>query len=118
MTTNEPFTGSVTEKSSMTDDNTQQLNVAAGARTGAAVKKNQGPGITHRCQATASPRRNTDLLAGRLALSMAEAADALGVSESSIWRLCRRGLLKHSKALRHRRIAVAELNRYLSDTAE
>jgi excisionase family DNA binding protein len=97
---------------------TQNETVAAEPRAGATVLKNQAARIRHRCETNANLAGNSDRLVGRLALSMAEAADALGVSESSIWRLCRRGLLKHSKALRHRRIAVDEIKRYLTETAQ
>jgi excisionase family DNA binding protein len=102
----------------MNDGSIQNETVAAEARACATVIKNQSARIPHRCQTNGYLAGNSDRLVGRLALSMAEAADALGVSESSIWRLCRRGLLKHSKALRHRRIAVEELQRYLRDTAQ
>jgi excisionase family DNA binding protein len=92
--------------------------VAAGGRAGATVIRNQAARIPHRCQTNTNLAVNSSPLAGRLALSMAEAADTLGISESSIRRLCRRGILKHSKALRHRRIAVEEIHRYLRDTAQ
>jgi len=53
----------------------------------------------------------------RVAFSVDETAELLGVSSSSIWRLLRRGLLKRSKALRHRRIAKSEVERFLKETS-
>jgi excisionase family DNA binding protein len=47
---------------------------------------------------------------------MSEAAEALGISYQSIWRLIRRGLLKTSGGLRHKLISLAELQRYLAET--
>jgi len=53
----------------------------------------------------------------RLAFSVDEAAEILGVSSSSIWSLIRRGLLKSSTALRHRKIVRAEIERLLKETS-
>lgn len=53
----------------------------------------------------------------KLALSRQEAADALGVSAATIDRLTARGLLKPSRATRRPIYAVAELERFLKDTA-
>lgn len=52
----------------------------------------------------------------RLAYSVREVAELLGVSEKSIRRLIARQLLRPSKALRHLRIPRAEVERFLKDT--
>ena len=54
----------------------------------------------------------------KLAYSMQEAAEALGVSYITIHRLLKRGLLKSSTALRHKLIPVRELERFLEDTTK
>ncbi|MEY3481592.1 MAG: Helix-turn-helix domain [Verrucomicrobiota bacterium] len=53
----------------------------------------------------------------RLALSSDETAKALGVSRVTLWRLCQRGLLKPSYALRTPRFAVSEIERFLQESA-
>lgn len=52
----------------------------------------------------------------RLAYSVKEAAEILGVSEKSVRRLIIRGLLRPSRALRHLLIPRKELERFLEDT--
>ncbi len=52
----------------------------------------------------------------RLALSMAESAEALGVSYQTVYRLLKRGLIRSSSALRHKLIPVTEIERFLRDT--
>jgi hypothetical protein len=52
--------------------------------------------------------------APRLALTRREACAALGISETSIWRLEARGLLRPVKHLRHRLYAVKEIERFLA----
>jgi len=52
----------------------------------------------------------------RLAYSVQEAAEILGVSEKTIRRLIVRGLIKPSRALRHLLIPRKELERFLSNT--
>ena len=52
----------------------------------------------------------------KLAFSMQESADALGVSYISVHRLLKRGLLKSSTALRRKLIPASELARFLNDT--
>jgi hypothetical protein len=53
----------------------------------------------------------------RLAFSMKEAGDILGVSSASISRLIQRGLLKSSGALRHKLIPRTEIERFLKETS-
>jgi len=49
----------------------------------------------------------------RLAYNAAEAAAVLGISDTSLWRLEKRGLLKPVKHLRHRIYARTEIERFL-----
>jgi transposase-like protein len=53
----------------------------------------------------------------RLAYSLREAAEILGISYVSVWRLRKRGLLKCSKALRNAMVPRTELERFLKDTS-
>jgi excisionase family DNA binding protein len=53
----------------------------------------------------------------RLAFSMRETADILGVSYSTVHRLIQRGLLRSSLALRHKIISRAEIERFLKETS-
>ena len=52
----------------------------------------------------------------RLAYSLREAAEVLGLSYSSCFRLVQRGLLRSSNALRHKLIPAIEIERFLKDT--
>ena len=52
----------------------------------------------------------------RLALSISETADLLGVSDKSVRRLIDRGLIRPSRALRHLRIPRWEIDRFLRDS--
>jgi len=54
----------------------------------------------------------------KLALSRAEAAEALGISPVTLDRLTQRGLLKPSRATRRPLYSVTELERFLRDTSE
>ena len=70
-------------------------------------------------------KRNTVTLANsappaipKLAFSMKEAAEALGVSYISVHRLLKRGLLRSSSALRTKVIPATELQRFLKATTE
>lgn len=54
----------------------------------------------------------------RLAYTMQETANMLGVSYISVHRLLQRGLLKSSTALRHKVISMREIQRFLNDTTE
>lgn len=52
----------------------------------------------------------------RLAYTMRETAEILGVSYITIHRLIKRGLLKNLKAFRHKIIPAAEIERFLKET--
>ena len=52
----------------------------------------------------------------RLAFSIRETAQMLGICEKSVRRLIERGLLKTSRALRHHRVTKQEIERFLKDT--
>lgn len=49
----------------------------------------------------------------RLAFSISETAEMLGVSERTIHRLIQRGKLKANKAIRHVKISKREIDRFL-----
>ena len=53
----------------------------------------------------------------KLAFSMREAAESIGVSYITVHRLIKRGLLKSSNALRTKVIARTEIERFLRETA-
>lgn len=53
----------------------------------------------------------------RLAFSVREAAEILGISEKSVRRLIIRQLLHPSRALRHLLIPKKEIERFLEETA-
>ena len=52
----------------------------------------------------------------KLAYTPAEAAEAIGVCQDTIYRLLKRGLLRSSTALRHKLIPHSELERFLKST--
>ncbi len=52
----------------------------------------------------------------RLAYTMKETAEILGISYISVHRLIKRGLLKNSNALRNKIIPAAEIERFLKET--
>jgi len=54
----------------------------------------------------------------RLAYTMEETAEILGVSYITVHRLLKRGLLRSSKALRHKLIPMTEIQRFLKATLE
>jgi excisionase family DNA binding protein len=54
----------------------------------------------------------------RLAFTVAETAEVLGVSPATVYRLLKRGLLRSSSALRHKIIARAEIERFLKETSK
>jgi excisionase family DNA binding protein len=54
----------------------------------------------------------------RLAFSVKETAQLLGVSEKTVRRLVARKLLRSSRALRHLLIAKKEIERFLDETSQ
>jgi excisionase family DNA binding protein len=54
----------------------------------------------------------------RLAYTMQETADILGVSYITVHRLLKRGLLKSCSALRHKLIPMTEIQRFLRDSMQ
>ncbi len=52
----------------------------------------------------------------RLAYSVQETADLLGISYKSVYRLIQRRLLKPSGAMRHKLISKTEIERFLKET--
>jgi excisionase family DNA binding protein len=52
----------------------------------------------------------------RLAYSIREMAELLGISYGSAYRLVRRGLIKTSGALRHKIVPAVEIHRFLTET--
>lgn len=54
----------------------------------------------------------------RLAYTMQETADILGVSYITVHRLLKRGHLKSCSALRHKLIPMTEIQRFLRETME
>ena len=52
----------------------------------------------------------------RLTYNTKETAELLGTSTKTVYRLIERGLLKSSSALRHKRIARTEIERFLKET--
>ena len=65
----------------------------------------------------AGPPPSSPPTAPRLAFSVSEAAQMLGVSDKTIRRLIDRKLLRASRALRHLRIPKTELDRFLKETS-
>jgi excisionase family DNA binding protein len=63
-----------------------------------------------------SPPSDSKSYSPRLAYSVKETAQLLGICEKSVRRLVARGLLRPSRALRHLLITRKELNRFLEDT--
>jgi excisionase family DNA binding protein len=55
---------------------------------------------------------------GPLCYTAREAAEALNVSTKTVYRLCQRGLLQRSKALRTLRIPRWSVEQFLRDTSE
>ena len=68
---------------------------------------------------TATPSRtNLPVLPPRVAFSVKETVDMLGVSEKTIRRLIARRLLRASTALRHLLIPKKEIERFLDATTQ
>lgn len=59
---------------------------------------------------TASPGKPVE----RLALNKQEAAAALGISDTTLWRLEKRGKIRSVPGIRHKIYPRAELERFLS----
>ena len=53
----------------------------------------------------------------RLAYTVKETAEILGISQATVYRLLYRGLLRSSLALRSKLIAKSEIERFLKDTS-
>lgn len=60
--------------------------------------------------------RASEVFALRLAFSIRETAEILGVSEKTVRRLIQRKLLRSSLALRHKLIPKKEIERFLDET--
>lgn len=54
----------------------------------------------------------------RLAYTMEETAEMLGVSYITVHRLLKRGLLRSSRAIRHKVIPASEIERFLKSTLQ
>lgn len=68
-----------------------------------------------------SPDQTTDNASQtlpRLAYTMEETAEILGVSYITVHRLLKRGLLRSSTALRHKLIPMTEIQRFLRESME
>ena len=59
----------------------------------------------------------SEIQLGRLAYSIAETALILGISQRSVHRLLKRGLIRGSKALRKILVARSEIEKFLSETS-
>ena len=57
--------------------------------------------------------RNESGALPKMAYSMQETADVLGISYFTVHRLIKRGLLRSSTALRHKLIPLTEIERFL-----
>lgn len=64
-----------------------------------------------------SSEKDIQVPIARLAYSVNEAASLLSISEISIYRLLKRGLLKSSSALRTKIISSEEISRFLRETS-
>ena len=73
----------------------------------------EGPAVTN----IDPPIRHHEPGPLRLAYTMRETAEALGVSYITVWRLMKRGLLRSSSAVRHKIIAKTEIERFLKETS-
>jgi predicted site-specific integrase-resolvase len=60
---------------------------------------------------------NSNFPTNRLALNQKEAAKALGISQVTLWRLVKRGLIRPSLALRTPLYPISELERFLRETS-
>lgn len=64
------------------------------------------------------PNKMATVLNGspRLFYSVGEVAVMIGISNKSVYRLLKRGLLKSSNALRHKRISKASIDEFVAKT--
>lgn len=62
-------------------------------------------------QTTATGQSNIQ----RLAFTASETAAALGIKETTLWRLTRRGLINPNRATRRPLYAVSEIERFLAE---
>jgi excisionase family DNA binding protein len=69
-------------------------------------------GLVENLEAGSKPR------VPKLALTLRETAQALGLSPITIRRLNRRGLLRNVKCVRHLRFPVKEVERFLAETSK
>jgi DNA-directed RNA polymerase specialized sigma subunit len=53
----------------------------------------------------------------RMAYTLEETAQILGISYISVWRLTKRGMLKTSSALRTKIVPVSEIEKFLRNTS-
>ena len=81
------------------------------------LKTSTGRAEASESKATASQNQTTNLAAlPRLAFSMQETADILGVSYITVHRLLKRGKLRASDAIRNKVIPKTEIERFLRDS--
>ncbi|MGZ4963185.1 MAG: helix-turn-helix domain-containing protein [Limisphaerales bacterium] len=81
-----------------------------------AVMSAQQPLTTGKLEATQLSGAGAGGVA-RLAFTMRETAEVLGVSYITVHRLLQRGLLRSSGAVRHKIIARTEIERFLKETS-
>jgi excisionase family DNA binding protein len=77
-------------------------------------KNNTGRAAASKSKATATQNPTTPL--PRLAFTMAETAEILGVSYITVHRLLKRGKLRASDAIRNKVIPRTEIERFLSES--
>lgn len=77
------------------------------------MKRHTNIGDSQKQQSTAAALNLND----RLAFSLREVAGLLGISYSSAFRLCQRGVLRSSGGMRRKLIAREEMTRFLRVTA-
>ena len=65
---------------------------------------------------TPKPPNELEYSVPKLAYSIREAAQALGVSQVTVYRLLKRGLIRSSSAFRHKLIPIIEIERFLKAT--
>jgi excisionase family DNA binding protein len=78
----------------------------------------QGPQVPEPEQPLPEPITPTVIWPAKLTYSTQEAADLLGITSKTVYRLVERGMLKAVSALRHKRIPRTEIERFLRETTE